>query len=78
MRKRAIVVGSGAGGATAAKELQRAFDVTILEAGTDFRRVTLERGSIERLRRSRLVVDPRLLRLVYPPIRIRRTPDMLW
>jgi ferredoxin len=77
MRKRAIVVGSGAGGATVAKELQGDFDVTVLEAGTDFRRATLERGSIERLRRSRLLVDPHLLRLVYPPIRIRRTPDML-
>lgn len=77
MRKRAIVVGSGAGGATVAKELQGDFDVTVLEAGTDFRRVTLERGSIERLRRSRLLRDPRLLRLVYPPIRIRRTPDMV-
>jgi len=31
--KKAIVVGSGAGGATAAKELQGAFDVTLLEAG---------------------------------------------
>ena len=30
---RAIVVGSGAGGATVARELQGAFDVTILEAG---------------------------------------------
>ncbi len=77
VRKRAIVVGSGAGGATVAKELQGDFDVTVLEAGTDFRRATLERGSIERLRRSRLLVDPHLVRLVYPPIRIRRTPDML-
>jgi choline dehydrogenase-like flavoprotein len=77
MRKRAIVVGSGAGGATVAKELQGDFDVTVLEAGTDFRRATLERGSIERLRRSRVLVDPRLLRVVYPPIRVRRTPDML-
>jgi choline dehydrogenase-like flavoprotein len=77
MRKRAIVVGSGAGGATVAKELQGQFDVTVLEAGTEFRRVTLDRGSIERLRRSRLLVDPRLLRLAYPPIRIRRTRDML-
>ena len=34
--KRAIVVGSGAGGATAAKELQGAFDVTVLEAGGEF------------------------------------------
>ncbi len=77
VRERAIVVGSGAGGATVAKELQGDFDVTVLEAGTDFRRATVERGSIERLRRSRLLVDPHLVRLVYPPIRIRRTPDML-
>jgi choline dehydrogenase-like flavoprotein len=77
VRKRAVVVGSGAGGATVAKELAGDFDVTVVEAGGDFRRATLERGSIERLRRSRLLVDPRLVRLVYPPIRIRRTPDML-
>ena len=77
VRRRAVVVGSGAGGATVAKELQGAFDVTVLEAGRDFRRATLDRRSIERLRRSRLLVDPGLVRLVYPPIRIRRTPDML-
>jgi len=77
VKPRAIVVGSGAGGATVAMELQGAFDVTVLEAGHDFRRATMERGSIERMRRSRLLVDPRLLRLVYPPIRVRRTPDML-
>ena len=77
MRSRAIVVGSGAGGATVAKELQGAFDVTVLEAGRAFRRATLDRQAIERVRRSRLLVDPRLVRLVYPPIRIRRTPDML-
>lgn len=77
MRKRAVVVGSGAGGATVARELQGAFDVTVVEAGREFRRATLERRSIERLRRSRLLVDPRLVRLVYPPIRFRRTPDML-
>jgi choline dehydrogenase-like flavoprotein len=77
VRKRAIVVGSGAGGATVAKELQRTFDVTVVEAGGAFRRATLERRSIERLRRSRLLIDPRLTRLVYPSIRIRRTPDML-
>jgi choline dehydrogenase-like flavoprotein len=77
VKKRAIVVGSGAGGATVAKELQGEFEVTVVEAGKDFRRATLDRGAIERLRRSRLIVDPRLVRLVYPPIRIRRTPDML-
>lgn len=77
LRRRAIVVGSGAGGATVARELQGAFDVTVVEAGREFQRATLERRSIERLRRSRLLVDPRLVRLVYPPIRFRRTPDML-
>jgi choline dehydrogenase-like flavoprotein len=77
VRKRAVVVGSGAGGATVARELQSAFDVTVVEAGREFQRATLERRSIERLRWSRLLVDPRLVRLVYPPIRFRRTPDML-
>ncbi|HET7929468.1 MAG TPA: FAD-dependent oxidoreductase [Actinomycetota bacterium] len=77
MRKRAVIVGSGAGGATVAKELQGAFDVTVLEAGGEFHRATLERTTIERLRRSHLLLDPRLVRLVYPPIRFRRTPDML-
>ena len=33
---RAIVVGTGAGGATVAKELQGAYDVTVLEAGGPF------------------------------------------
>jgi choline dehydrogenase-like flavoprotein len=77
VKKRAVVVGSGAGGATVAKELQGEFDVTVVEAGKDFRRATLDRRAIERLRRSRLLVDPRLVRLVYPPIRFRRTRDML-
>ena len=77
MRRRAVVVGSGAGGATVAKELQGEFDVTVVEAGRAFKRATLGRASIERLRRSCLLVDPRMVRLVYPPIRIRRTPDML-
>ena len=35
--KRAIVVGSGAGGAMAARELATAFDVTVIEAGSEFR-----------------------------------------
>ncbi len=77
MKKSAVVVGSGAGGATIAKELQGDFDVTVLEAGGAFRRATLERGSIERLRRTRFLVTPHSLRLFYRPLRIRRTPDML-
>ncbi len=73
----AIVVGSGAGGATAAKELQGAYDVTVLETGQPYRRSELEPRSIDRLARSRLLVDPRLIRVAYPAMRIRRTDDML-
>lgn len=75
--KTAIVVGSGAGGATVAKELQGAYQVTVLEEGRAFRRSALEWKTIERLRRSGLLVDERLLRLVFPTIRVRKTPDMV-
>lgn len=72
----AIVVGSGAGGATVARELQGAFDVTVLEAGRPFNRLQLRRASIQRLRDSRLLPDPRLIRAAFPPMRVRRTDDM--
>ena len=39
--KRAIVVGSGAGGAAAALGLLGAFDVTVIEAGREFRPFSL-------------------------------------
>ena len=35
-RKSVIVIGSGAGGAMAAKELQSKYDVTVLEEGRAF------------------------------------------
>jgi choline dehydrogenase-like flavoprotein len=73
----AIVVGSGAGGAAVAKELQGPYDVTVLEAGRPYRRCELDRRSIDRLARSRLLVDPRLIRVAYPTMRVRRTDDML-
>ncbi|MGZ4110683.1 MAG: FAD-dependent oxidoreductase [Actinomycetota bacterium] len=73
----AIVVGSGAGGATVAKELQGTYEVTVLEAGRPYRRCQIDRRSIDRLARSRLLVDPRLIRLAYPAMRVRRTADML-
>lgn len=75
--KTAIVIGSGAGGATAAKELQGTYQVTILEEGRPFRRSTTDRATIERLRQSRLLVDERLLRLAMPAMRIRKTRDMV-
>jgi choline dehydrogenase-like flavoprotein len=73
----AIVVGSGAAGATVAKELQGAYDVTVLEAGRPYRRFGLDMRSIDRLARSRFLVDPRLIRLAYPSMRVQRADDML-
>ena len=75
MRPRAVVVGSGAGGATAARELQGAFDVTVLEAGGDFRPLPFDLRTIEQLKRSRLLFDPRLIRLPFPATHARRTAD---
>lgn len=75
--KRAIVVGSGAGGATVAKELQGRFDVTVLEAGGAFRPLGLGMPAIEGIKRAGLLFDERELSLVFPPIQIRRTPEMV-
>jgi choline dehydrogenase-like flavoprotein len=73
MRPRAVVVGSGAGGATAARELQGPFDVTLLEAGGPFRPLSFDLRTIERLKRSRLLFDPRLIRVPFPATQARRT-----
>jgi choline dehydrogenase-like flavoprotein len=74
--KRAIVVGSGAGGATVAKELQGKFEVTVLEAGGAFRPLGLRLPTIEWIKRAGLLTNERMLPLAFPPIRVRRTPDM--
>ena len=75
--KTAIVVGSGAGGATVAKELQGTYQVTVLEEGRPFRRATTGWTAIERIRRTRLLRDERMLRIAMPAIRIRKTPEMV-
>ncbi len=71
--KRAIVVGSGAGGATAAKELQGKFDVTVLEAGGEFRPFGGNLRFIEKARSSGLFFDEREIGFLFPPMRIRKT-----
>ena len=45
-KKTAIVIGTGAGGAVVANELQGEYDVTILEAGSDFKSFS---GSLQKL-----------------------------
>ena len=74
MRK-AIVVGSGAGGATVAKELQGHYQVTVLEAGKEFKPFGIELEALEKLRRLGLLFDEREIQFVIPAFRIRRATD---
>ena len=69
----AIVVGSGAGGATVAKELQGSFDVLVLEAGREFRPLALNLAVPERLKRLGLLFDERLIRLLFPAMKVLKT-----
>lgn len=73
MRRTAIVVGSGAGGATVAKELQGDFDVLVLEAGREFRPFRIDLDIPERLKRLGLLFDERLIRLLFPAMKVGRT-----
>jgi choline dehydrogenase-like flavoprotein len=73
--KRAVVVGTGAGGATAARQLQGVFDVTVLEAGRHFRPFAGDLDPIERLRASRLFFDERMIRLLFPPMHVTKVAD---
>lgn len=75
--KQVLVIGSGAGGATIANSLQGPFQVTVLELGKRFERLRLDARAVERLHRARLPLGPRLIRLMYPPLRVRKVGDML-
>ncbi|HEX2981658.1 MAG TPA: FAD-dependent oxidoreductase [Anaerolineaceae bacterium] len=77
MRKQAIVVGSGAGGATAAKELQGAYDVTLLEAGRAFKPFGLPLNGLEMLRQAGLFFDEREIRMAIPAYKTCRTKDQM-
>ncbi|HOT95508.1 MAG TPA: FAD-dependent oxidoreductase [bacterium] len=76
-RKQAIVVGTGAGGAAAAQELQRAFAVTILEAGKAFRPFGWNPGLIEKLKKTGLFLDEREIQLLFPAMRIHKTAERM-
>ena len=76
MRK-AIVVGTGAGGATAARELQGKFDVTMLEAGGEFRPFSMRLSIIDRLKRTGLLRDERGIRFLFPAMNVGRTQERM-
>lgn len=75
--KEALVIGTGAGGATVAKELQGTFQVTMLEAGKPFNRLMLSVETVEELHRIGAPLYPRMIDWVFPPMRVRKSHDML-
>jgi choline dehydrogenase-like flavoprotein len=75
---KAIVVGSGAGGATAARELQsRGFEVLILEAGPPFKPFTRHISWAEPLRRFGLLGGEGTFKHLFPPMDIQRSSSEL-
>jgi choline dehydrogenase-like flavoprotein len=75
--KKAIVVGSGAGGATVAKELQGHYEVTVLEAGQEFKPFRMGLDRLERVRQFGLLFDEREIQFVIPAFKIRRATDKM-
>ena len=74
-KKTAIVIGTGAGGATIAKELQGKYQVTILEAGGKFKPFSLSVNQMAKLRYSGLYFDERMIRMLIPNMLVEKTPD---
>lgn len=75
--KTAIVVGSGAGGATIANELQGSYQVTVLEAGSAFQPFRHSLPMLERVRKTGLLFDEHEIQLVFPRMEIRKANDGL-
>ncbi|MCM1326645.1 MAG: FAD-dependent oxidoreductase [Bacteroidales bacterium] len=76
-QKTAIVIGTGAGGATAAKELQGKYQVTILEAGRAFRPFGFSVKKMAKLRSSGLFFDERLIHLLLPNMVVEKSQEMV-
>jgi choline dehydrogenase-like flavoprotein len=75
---RAIVVGTGAGGATAARELvRRGMEVVVLEAGAKFKPFTRRVGWTEPLRRAGLLGGERNVPRFIPAYRTTRSSEEL-
>jgi choline dehydrogenase-like flavoprotein len=75
--KKAIVVGSGAGGATVANDLQGSFEVTVVEAGGVFRPFSRDLSAAAKWKKFGLLFDEREISLLFPAMQIRKTKDMV-
>jgi len=69
---KAVVIGSGAGGAMCARELQGKYQVTVLEAGREFRPFSFNLGLIAKLRGTGLLFDAREIECLFPAMRVHR------
>lgn len=76
-KRKVIVIGSGAGGATVAKELAKDCDVTLLEAGGTFRPLALPLEFLSRFRSTGLYLDERMISLLLPSMRITKVPEQV-
>ena len=71
---KAIVVGSGAGGGTAALELTlKGFEVTVLEAGNPFKPFTRHMTLTEPLKRIGLLGDENTIKRIFPHMDAKRS-----
>jgi len=71
--KTAIVVGTGAGSAMMARELQGRYQVTLLEAGGTFKPFTLPVNKLAGLRKTGLFLDERMIQPLLPAMRVAKT-----
>lgn len=76
-KKTAIVVGSGAGGAVMARELQKKYQVTVLEAGEAFKPCTLPIEKFAGFRKTGFFFDERMIRLLLPNMVVEPSQDMV-
>jgi choline dehydrogenase-like flavoprotein len=75
--KKLIVVGSGAGGATVAKELQGKFQVTVLEAGHSFHPFKTDLKFIEKVKKTGMLFNEKQIQWFFPPMKIDKTGEKM-
>ncbi len=76
-KKTAIVIGTGAGGATIARELQGEYQVTILEKGGRFQPFSYSVNRLARFRKTGIYLDERMIQLLFPNMVIDKNKDMI-
>ncbi|RPJ66893.1 MAG: FAD-dependent oxidoreductase, partial [Acidobacteria bacterium] len=67
-----VIVGSGAGGATVARELAGRHEVSVIEAGPAFKPFRAGIDRLARLRATGLFFDERLISVLFPAMRVQK------